>query len=309
MRNIIAHPAVTPMEQRIGECLKRFGDAVRPAGCGRWWITRSGDEAAPTTVVVDQGWLVVEQTFCDYRLARVDDIARWSWQLLDPERTRPSGARPVLSAEDDRVRMRAERSLPKRPSDGVDDDLWRWIETACADVAVGPVATLPTVAAEAAHDPRGRDEAGHLDISALCELAGWPGTARGASNETRVPLPTRDGDLRHGIVSVEDAVVSFRTALEISATGKTTPAGLAAVAVALLRVAGSVRLIRSTLTQVDGGIAATLDVRAQPPLAPQTLDDALSSLAVAHQQVAAELDALAGSDALAVAYLALQGAR
>jgi len=309
MPGFIAHPAVTPMEERIGECLKRFGEAVRPAGCGRWWITRSGDEAAPTTVVVDQGWLVVEQTFCDYRLARVDDIERWSWQLLDPERILPSGARPVLPAEDDRVRMRAERSLPEQPSDGVDDDLCRWIESACADVAVGPVVALPTAAAEDAHNSRGRDEAGHLDISALCELAGWPATGRGASNETRVALPTRDGGLCHGIVSVEDAAVSFRTALEISAAGETMPAGLAAVAVALLRVAGSVRLIRSTLTQVDGGIAATLDVHIQPPLAPQTLDDALSSLTVAHQQVAAELDALAGSDALAVAYLALQGAR
>ena len=38
------------------------------------------------------------------------------------------------------------------------------------------------------------------------------------------------------------------------------------------------------------------------------LDHALSSLAVAHQQIAAELDVLAGDDALARAYLALQGA-
>jgi hypothetical protein len=297
------------MEERYGECLSRFGDAVMPAGCGRWSLTRSGDQAAPTTVVVDQGWLVVEQTCSDYRLARIDDIQRWSSQLLDTGRGLPSGARPVLPADDDRVRMRAEHALRPRPSDAENDDLWRWVESACADLASGPVAGSPPAAAEDAHNPHGRADADHTDIPALCALAGWPASARGASDETLVALPARDGGVCHAIASVEDAAVRFRTALEISAASETTAAGLAAVAVALLRVAGSVRLIRSTLTQVDRGIAATLEVHMPPPLGPQTLDDALSSLAVAHSQVAAEIDALAGSDALAIAYLALQGAR
>jgi hypothetical protein len=309
MQGFTAQPAVMPMEECIGACLNRFGDAVRPAGRGRWRISRSGHEAAPTTVVVDQGWLVVEQTFCDCRLARVDDIRQWSAQLLDAGRNLPSGARPVLPVEDDQVRMRAERSLPRGPSDGEDDYLWRWIESACTDVAVGPAAALPTAAAEDALDSRGRDHVARSDIPALCELAGWHASSRGAGDETLVALPTRDGDVCHAIVSVEDAAVRLRTALEISAAGEKTPASLAAVAVALLRVAGSVRLIRSTLTEVEGSMGATLDVRVQPPLAPRTLEDALSSLAVARQQVAAELDALAGSDSLAIAYLALQGAR
>ena len=309
MQGFAAHATVMPIEERVGECLTRFGDALVPVARGRWRITRPGDGAAPTTVVVDQGWLVVEQTFSDCRLARVGDVERWGRRLLDAARKLPSGARPVLPADNDRVQMRAERSLPPRPGDGEDHDLWRWIESACADVANGPVAAVPTAADEDAQNRRARDEAVRSDIPALCELAGWPATPRGACDETLVALPTRDGDLCHAIASVAGAAVRFRIALEISGAGETTPASLAAVAVALLRVAGSVRLIRSTLTQVDGKIAATLDVHMHPPLGPETVDDALSTLSVAHQLVAAELAALAGSDSLAIAYLALQGAR
>jgi hypothetical protein len=304
MQGFTAHSTAMSLTARVGECLKHYGDALMPAGCGRWSVARPGDEAAPTTVVVDEGWLVVEQTFSDCRLAGVDDFQRWGWKLLDAGGARPSGARPVLPAEDGRVRMRAERSLAPRPSGGEDGDLQRWIVSACADVASGPVAAS---AAADAHDPRGHHEAVDSDIPALCERAGWPARSRGAGDETLVQLPTRDADLCHGIVSVAGAAVRFRTALEISAAGETTPAALAGVAVALLRIAGSVRLIRSTLTRVDGSLDATLDVHLQPPLGPDTVDDALSALAVARRQVAAELAALAGSDALANAYLALQG--
>ena len=308
MQDVAAHASVMSNDDRIGECLNRFGDALMPAGSGRWQITRPGDGAAPTTVVVDQDWLVVEQSFCDCRLARVDDVQRWGWQLLDAERNLPSGARPILPAEEDLVRMRAERSLPPRLSGGEDDELWRWIESACVDVAHGPVAGLPPAAPEDAHTARGREQAVHLDLPALCEVAGWAATSRGASGESLVALPSRNGDVCHAMASVAGALVRFRIALEISAAAETTPASLAAVAVALLRVAGSVRLIRSTLTQVDGKIGAALEVHMQAPIGPRAVDDALSSLAVAHRQVAAELDALAGSDALAIAYLALQGA-
>ena len=85
-----------------------------------------------------------------------------------------------------------------------------------------------------------------------------------------------------------------------------TPACLAAVAVALLRIAGSVRLVQATLSRGDEGVAAALDVRAQLPLGPEEIDQALSCLTVARQQVAAEIDALAGDEVLAGTYLAFQ---
>jgi hypothetical protein len=301
--------AVMPIEERVGEYLNRFGDDVVAAGSGRWWVTRHGDGAARTLVAVDQDWLVVEQALGDCPLARVSDVERWAWRLLDAGLNLPSGARPVLSSEDELARMRAERSLPSRPSEREADDLWRWIESACADVAVGSVGALPTVVAAEAHDPPGHDEAIHADIPALCELAGWSASPRGVSDETLVTLPTRDGSVCHAIATVERAAARFRIALEVTSEGETTPACLAAVAVALLRVAGSVRLVRATLTHADASVAAALEVRVQPPLGPQTVDDALSSLAVAHQQIAAELAALAGDESLAKAYLALQGAR
>ena len=97
--------------------------------------------------------------------------------------------------------------------------------------------------------------------------------------------------------------------LQLTATTDAPPACREAVAIALLRLAGSVRLVRATLTPVDVGITATLHVGAQPPIHTTTVDRALSSLTVAHQQVAAELEALAGDNFLASTYLAIQCSR
>jgi hypothetical protein len=172
-----------------------------------------------------------------------------------------------------------------------------------------------------AHTGPGCDEAIHPDIPALhkladcsnipalCELAGWSTSSRRTSNDTLVPLPARNGGAGHAIATMTGTAVQFRTALELTPTNEMTPACLAAVAVALLRIAGSVRLVRATLARVDGGVAAALDVRAQLPLGPESIDQALSCLALARQQVAAEIDALAGDEVLASAYLAFQESR
>jgi hypothetical protein len=311
MQSLATCPAVHPdsltTEQRLGECLNRFGDALTLAGSGRWWITRPGD-GTRTAVIVHQDWLIVEQALSGLSLTRTADTQRWSRQLLDAGRSLPSGARPVLSADDDLVRMRAERSLSPLLNNEV-DDLWHWIESACTDVADGPDAMPATTAAEDAHEPRGRDGTDQSEIAALCELAGWPASARSTSNETVIPLPARNGDVCHAIATAAGSAIRFRTALELESANEMTPACRAAVTVALLRVAGSVRLIRSTLTRVGENIGATFDAHVQLPLGPETVGDALSSLTVARHQIAAELDALAGNDSLAIAYLALQGAR
>lgn len=300
--------SVVPIEERVGEWLKAFDDAVMPAGFGRWWITRTGDGAARTMVAVDRDWLVVEQTLRDYQLACIDDVQRWGPRLLDAALDRPSGVRPVLSAGDNLPRMRAERCLPPRPSDD-DDDFWRWLESACADAAAGSVGEPSTTAANDVHNPPERDEAIHADIPTLCELADWPARPRGDTDETLVDLPTRDGRICHAIAAVEGAAARIRVALELETKGETSSACLSAIVVALLRVAGTVRLVRATLSHADASLAAVLDVRMQPPFGPETLNHALSSLAVGRQQVAAELDVLAGDEALARAYLALQGVR
>jgi hypothetical protein len=296
--------AIVSTEERVAECLNRFGDGVVSAGRGRWSITLPGDGAARTMVVVDRDWLVVEKTLRDCRLARIDDVQRWGPRLLDAALDRPSGARPVLCAEDNLPRMRAEHCLPPRASD--DDDLRHWLESACGDAAV---VDQSTIAANDVHNSPEREEATRADIPTLCELAGWPARPCGTSDETLVDLPTRDGRMCHAIAAVEGAAARCRVALELESKGETSPACLAAMVVALLRVAGSVRLVRATLSHADARLAAVLDVRIPPPFAADTLNHALSSLAVARQQIAAELVVLAGDDALARAYLALQGVR
>jgi len=326
-------------EERVGECLERFGNAVMPIGSGHWRIDHEGNGQTHTVVVIDEAWLVVEQALSDCRLAHDADVLEWSWRLLDATLERPSGARPVLAeqvnpswprARDDRARltpannlarMRAERFVGSRPADSRDDDLRGWIASACADVAAGPVDTLPAGKVGETHAGPGRDEAIHTDIPALhklagssdipalCELAGWFTSPRGASNDTLIRLPARSGETAHAIATVTGTAVRFQTAVELALTNEMTPACLAAVAAALLRIAGSVRLVRATLTRVGEGVAAGLEVHAQLPLGPESIDQALSCLAVARQQVAAEIDALAGDEVLANAYLAFQESR
>ena len=329
-------PAAVTTEERVGECLKRFGNAVMPIGSGHWRIDHEGNGQTHTVVVIDEAWLVVEQALSDCRLAHDADVQEWSWRLLDATLERPSGARPVLAeqvypswprAGDERARltpannlarMRAERFVASRPTDSRDDDLRRWIDSACADVAAGSAGALPVAMVDNAHAGPGCGEAIHpdipalhkpagcSDISALCELAGWSTSPRGASNDTLIRLPARSGEAAHAIATVTGTAVRFQTAVELALTNEMTPACLAAIAVALLRIAGSVRLVRSTLTRVGGGVAAGLDVHAQLPLEPESIDQALSCLAVARQQVTAEIDALAGDEVLANAYLAFQ---
>ena len=169
-------PAAVTTEERVGECLKRFGNAVMPIGNGHWRIDHEGNGQTHTVVVIDEAWLVVERALSDCRLAHDADVQEWSWRLLDATLERPSGARPVLAeqvypswpgAGDERARltpannlarMRAERFVAARPTDSRDDDLRRWIDSACADVAAG---ALPVAMVDNAHAGPGCGEAIH----------------------------------------------------------------------------------------------------------------------------------------------------
>jgi len=328
-------PAAVTTEERVSKCLKHFGNAVMPIAHGHWHINHESNGQTHTVVVIDEAWLIVEQALSDCRLVHDANVQEWSWRLLYATLEQPSGARPILAeplypswprAGDKRARptpannlarMRAERFVASRPTDCRDDDLRRWIASACADVVVGSVDTLPeaidnalpAAKVDGAHAAPGCDETIPPDIPALCELAGWPTSPRSASNDTLVRLPARNGEAAHAIATMAGTAVRFQTTVELALTNEMTPACQAAAAVALLRIAGSVRQVRASLTRLDGGVAATLDVLAQLPLGPESIDLALSCLAVAHQQVAAEIGALARDEFLANAYLAFQESR
>ena len=54
MKNASACSSATTTEERIGACLKLFGDAVVPESPGRWQIKNANDNQTTITVEVDQ---------------------------------------------------------------------------------------------------------------------------------------------------------------------------------------------------------------------------------------------------------------
>jgi len=301
-----ASPSPGPRaEEWVGECLERLDGRVTRVGPGQWRLARPGEDKARATVAVDRGWLVVERPVPGCRITRLPRTTRWSWRLLDPGVSLASGARAVLPPGETDARIRAERPMVS-PRHDDPEVLARWIGTACAGAASYAGGARTTAMNIDADESCGTNR---VDIPELCELAGWSATVRSASGEAVVALPARDGDVCHATATTGDGALNLHVALGVAGDAETTPLCQAAVALALLRAAGSVRLVRSTATRHDGHIAAALEVRLQPPVGIETLNHALSALAFAHQQIASELEALAGDDSLAGAYLALQGAR
>jgi hypothetical protein len=330
MKNASACSRITATEERIGACLKLFGDAVVPESPGRWQIKNANDYQSAMTVEVDQEWLIVERSLVEYPLTVSDDVRKWIWQLLDPARDMPSGARPVLVGEDGLARIRAERFIAPQSGDNNDRDLRDWIKLACSDVADATIHVLPPAVDDDSHNRTGGKigvkthgakpdsvkpdvaiphVAIQSDIAMICTLAGWPASTRNASNETVVPLPERNGGACHAIGTLTGTTVRFQTALDPVPTDDTSSACLVAIAIALLRVAGIVRLVRPTLTRAQGQIAAGFDVVTQAPPVPEQVDHALSSLTLARRQVAAECAVLATDETLATTYLTYQGLR
>ena len=293
----------TRTAERIAACLRTLGHDVDAAGAARWWIAQRTADASPTSIAVDRDWIVVSRRLSGCRMVHLDDTGDWAWRLLEAGRHYPSGARPVIDAADAQAWMRAERPLASRFEDDT-ESLSRWIETACADVAAA------SDGAERNTDGDGaRHATGRADLLELCGLAGWPATPRDASDEVAVALPSRDGGVCHAVVSDAGSALRLRVPLEPIIDGDAPPACRAAVAVALLRVAGGVRLVRAGATHVESGSAASLDVRLEQPAGAACVNHALAALCVAHRQIAPELGALARDDTLARAYLSLQAAQ
>jgi len=291
------------LEGQIEACLRRTGDRLTRQGASCWRLTRGPAGRSPTVVRVVDDWLVVERALPGCRLARRADVRRWEQRLLGGPAGAASVARAVLTPGSTRVRLRAERALPSaRQRD--EEALWRWLER-----AVGAVAADPSGASDD-RDATTAPAAPEPDVAEICALAGWPAAGHSVPGEASVPLPDRGGAPAKAMVGVHGSRARFRVETAIEGDEVSTPASRAAVAVALLRVAGGVRLVRASARGIDApGGAAVLEVNLELPLEPEQTGHALSALTVAHRQIAAEIDALARDDALARAYLTVQGLR
>ncbi len=303
-----AMPRLTPLaEELVASCLEHMPGRITKVGPRQWRYALPGERKARTEITVQGDCAVVERILTRNWYASRSPTMQRIWRHLDPRFSTASGARPVLPPGETKVRMRAERFIvaTRRNERAL---VAPWLEKACTDSAAFAAGTAKADTNFNAMGPEATSGISQQDILDLCELEGWPAEARSASREVAVGLPARGNGICHGIVAPDGDTVTVHVGLEISG-GAESPLCQNAAGTALLRLAGSVRLIRSTAAPADGRIVGRLDVRLQPPVDAQTLNDALSALAFAHQQIAPELAALAGDDSLADAYLRMQGAR
>ena len=187
--------------------------------------------------------------------------------------------------------------------------LGRWIASLCVGEPFKSVADR----APAGHDVNGfadpSDSPQWVVLLALCEQAAWPAIPRGTTGDAVVELPSRNGAVCHAIVSALADGARFRVALALADGVCTTASCRAALDVALLRTAGAVRMVRATVTRTTEGFDVGIEVRVDGAPDATAFGHCLSALAVAHQHIAEEIDALASEGSLASAYLTVQGVR
>lgn len=293
------------------ESLERLEGHVEPLGPERWRVMRlraMQNRHAPVLVTLDGEWLAVTQTL-PARATGIAQLRRWGDRALDARLALPSGVRPVIAAEGLRIGLRGERALIRTQANNP-VELGHWITaTVAAGVSLPPrVYRVTHPRSNTESSPPGHEDTGEV-IAATCEAAGWPVTSRGANGEATVELPVAGDRVCHAVVTREHAAMRLHVALTADAETHVDAVCHAAVTLALLRVADSVRMVRTVAAHANDSICATLEVRLDTPVGEALLSHALSALGVAYEQTAEEFKTLAGDTSIARAYLSVQGVR
>lgn len=293
-------------EAMIGECLGQLKGRLTRTDSGKWRFTPEGADETPVLIGLDQDWLVVEQVLSDGDVSCIESSMPRVWTLLNPPIPMLSSARAMLSATGLEVRVRADIPIPRKYDDAV-GQLPRWVAMACAELAFLTDAEVATAVHPEARETGGSTASLLQDIRDLCDQAGWSAAVRDNSGQVAIRLPDRGGGHSIALATPCRDGVGIQVDLGVVAGEGTSFACRAAAAVLLLRTAGNVRLVRARTDSDKQDTKAFLEVCLQSPVEAGMMDQALSALTCAYQQVGLELEALAGDQALANAYLALQG--
>ncbi len=293
-------------EAMIGECLDRLQGRLSRIDFGKWSFVPRDADGTSLSIRMDPDWLVIEQALSDGDISCIESSMPRVRALLNPPFPMLSGARAMLSDMGLEVRVRADLPIPHKHEDAA-GQLPQWVGRACAELAF----LADGEAAAVAHPEAGEAEESAVslrqEIRDLCDQAGWSAVVRDTSGQVAITLPNREGGHCIALATPHRDGVSIQVELGVIAGKGTSAACRAAAAVLLLRTAGIVRLVRARADSDRQETRAFLEVCLQSPVEVGLVDQALSALACAHQQVGFELEALARDHALANAYLALQG--
>jgi len=288
----------------VRENVARLGGDLSEIGDGYWSYKNPRGRTVRATIRIEQNWVVMESPLAGSNLSHHARMRRRIWSLLKADIYSVTGTRAVLPVADNQVMIRAETPLSTHLPDE-SERLVQWFESVSTELNNWFSARSDAGArVQLQQTPATVTE---IDIPALCDMAGWSASVRSRSGETTVAVHVRDNAVCQAMVTQQSGFVQFWMPLEMAGGGELTPASQFAVAIALLRLAGEVRLVRTTALRVNGCLSAALDVRLPTPVSSELINHALSALALAHRQIAQELDALASDDFLASAYLAMQG--
>ena len=293
-------------EAVIGECLDLLEGQLTRTDPGRWRLMPQGDDDTSVLITLDADWLIVERVLSDGDISRIPSSMPRVWPQLNPPFPMLSGARAVLPATGLVMWIRADIPIPHKYEDAVGQLPGR-IGMACAEFAYLPDGEAAAVAYSDARAMGDSSVPLQQDIRDLCDQAGWSAVVRDNSGQVAITLPNRGGGDCLALATPRCGGVTVRVDLGTVAGKGVSPACRAAAAVLLLRTAGSVRLVKARVGSSKQGMKTSLEVCLQSPIEVGMVDQALSALICAHQQVGLELEALARDHALANAYLALQG--
>lgn len=293
----------------LNRAVRGIDEDARRGPDGTWHVAMTNGASLDVRVHVDEAWL--DLAAC---APKALDATVAPWSLLRANADLRGGTR-VARGRGGLTDLRAEILVgPASEDDAPDDlDLPMRLAAACAAIHDAYVllrrTDLDHLASHAysASDGRSADDTADSDISRLTTLCGEIGcrTAPLGSGAVAVALDTRAGGMEAHLTLLRDA--RLRAVVPITSTPPpSSPASRAAIALLLLGVSASVRLVKGVVQCSDAGEVAALEAACDEPVrSASSLERVLTSLSVAADQAAREARALE-DEALALEYLALR---
>lgn len=267
------------MRDMIAGALREHASELRQVSPNRWEIELPGRRDAIVNAAIDDDWLAFN----------TESLWRASyWDLALDNARLDGGLKYALASDGETLRLRADIHL-----------------NADADIARRIRVVLEGLAEKRRPTGRGSSKPASAmpDLSALCEEAEWPFTAR-SGGRLAVELEARKAFFQAIIEPLPNGTALARA--ELAAWESLSEDCRKAVGGLLLSASEIVRMARGLATEEDGRITAAFEVAFPDRPSAQELRLALSALSVAARTCGREVKAL-GNETVAAQYLAVRG--
>lgn len=267
---------------RVRTSLAGISARVEPTAANTWRCRLSAAPAVDALARVDDCWLFLE--------VRTNAGGRAWWEMLSANAALPGGAKFAHVVGDPHPRLRAELAL--------DDDvaLEPRVAAMCSGLVAGLASSVTTDAVATAtpvHEV--------FDLAQRCADSGWEGIVRSPAS-VAVELAVPDAFVQAVVTAAADG--SVHAAVDLGDSGALHPLCRHALGLLLLRVCGSVRLVRAAVLSTA---AARLEVLFATPPSATELAHAFAALSVAYRSAGSPAAILRSDETVAREFLHLAG--